>query len=178
MVWLFTGQYHKEDKQTLELCVEPKEKGVTTTCFRARVIQAQANQVILNIQWISDTGEFWVEGLLYRKIMGENRRADLAAELVGRWQPFPLDYHTRIAQQHGSEGSPDEVYLFTANGELWTGGRRISTYRIEDNLLRVPDYFGDFGERFQIDFLGDWMALVGQINRPAIILSLKRVPEP
>lgn len=170
------GQYHREDEHTLALCVEPKERGSASPCFRVRVMQSQADQVVLAVQLNTPAGEQWVEGLLYRKIMGENRRSDLASEIVGRWQPFPLDHHTRIAQSRGGKSSPDEVYLFTASGELWAGGRRIATYRVEDGTLRVPDYYGDFGERFQVDRLGDWMALVGQINKPAMILSLRRVP--
>lgn len=170
------GHYRLEDEQTLVLCVEPQEKGAASTCFRARVAQVQDDRVILDLQLRTIQGEQWVEGLVYRKVLGDTRRADFAAELVGRWQSFPLDHHTRIAQQRNGESSPDEVYLFTAGGELWAGGRRISSYRIEDGMVRVPDYFGDFGERFRVDRLGDWMALVGQINKPAIILSLKRVP--
>ncbi|MCX8061386.1 MAG: tetratricopeptide repeat protein [Anaerolineales bacterium] len=170
------GQYRYEDDQTLALCVEPKESGAASTCFRVRVVQYQPDQVVLNVQLNTFAGEQWVEGLIYRKIIGENRRYDLTSEIVGRWQPFPLDHHTRIAQQRGGESSPDDVYLFTASGELWAGGRKISSYRVEDGMVRVPDYFGDFGERFQVDRLGDWMALVGQINKPALILSLKRVP--
>lgn len=170
------GQYRLEDQQTLSLCVDSKDEGTPSTCFRVQVVSSQANQVILNLQLNTLQGEQWVEGLIYRKVLGDTHQADLAADLVGRWQPFPLDHHTRIAQGRGSEGSPDEVYLFTASGELWAGGRKLSSYRVEGDTVRVPDYFGDFGERFQVDRLGDWMVLVGQFNKPAIILSLRRVP--
>ena len=169
------GHYHLEDRQTLSLCVEPRDKETSSSCFRVRVIQSQAEQVLLDLQLNTAQGEQWVEGLMYRRVLGDTRRGDLAADLVGRWQPFPLDHYTRIAQSRGGEASPDEVYLFTASGELWAGGRKISTYRVEDGMLRVPDYFGDFGERFQVDRLGDWMALSGQINKPAIVLTLRRV---
>jgi hypothetical protein len=169
------GHYHLEDRQTLSLCVEPRDKETSSSCFRVRVIQSQAEQVLLDLQLNTAQGEQWVEGLMYRRVLGDTRRGDLAADLVGRWQPFPLDHYTRIAQSQGGEASPDEVYLFTASGELWAGGRKISTYRVEDGMLRVPDYFGDFGERFQVDRLGDWMALSGQINKPAIVLTLRRV---
>lgn len=170
------GHYHLVDQQTLSLCVEPKDKETPSSCFRVRVVQNQAEQVLLDLQLNPAQGEQWVEGLVYRRVLGDTRRADLAADLVGRWQPFPLDHYTRIAQSRSGEASPDEVYLFTASGELWAGGRKISTYRVEDDMLRVPDYFGDFGERFQVDRLGDWMALSGQINKPAIVLTLRRVP--
>lgn len=170
------GHYNLEDRQTLSLCVEPKDKGTPSSCFRVRVVQSQAEQVLLDLQLNTAQGEQWVEGLVYRRVLGDSRRGDLAADLVGRWQPFPLDHYTRIAQSRGGEASPDEVYLFTASGELWAGGRKISTYRVEDDTLRVPDYFGDFGERFQVDRLRDWMALSGQINKPAIVLTLRRVP--
>ncbi len=170
------GQYRQADAQTLSLCVDPKEEGAQPTCFQVRITQAQADQVTLAVQWKTAAEERWVEGLIYRKILGDTRRADLASELIGRWQSFPLDHHTRIAQQIGGEALPDDVYLFTASGEFWAGGRKLSSYRVEDGQLRVPDYYGDFGERFQVDRLGDWMALVGQINKPPIILALKRVP--
>ncbi len=170
------GQYLLEDEQTLSLCVQPREKGASATCFWVRVSAAEADQVTLDVQIKSPQGERWVEGLVYRKILGDRRRPDLASDLVGRWQPFPLDHHTRIAQVRSGEGSVDDVYLFTASGELWAGGRRLSSYRVEENTIRVPEYYGEIGERFQVDRLGDWMALVGQINKPPLILSLKRVP--
>lgn len=170
------GHYHLEDRQTLALCVESKDKGTSSPCFRMKVVQSRAEQVLVDLELNTTQGVQWVEGLVYRRVLGDTRRGDLAADLVGRWQPFPLDYSTRIAQSRGGAASPDEVYLFTASGELWAGGRKISPYRVEDDMLRVPDYFGDFGERFQVDCLGDWMALSGQINQPAIVLSLRRVP--
>lgn len=170
------GKYRVKDNQTLTLCAESRDGGPSLPCFDVRVTASQNDQVVLDIQMNTSTGEHWVENLLYRKIMDDRRGADLASDLVGRWQSFPLDHHTRVAQGRGSEGSVDEVYLFTASGELWAGGRMISSYRIEEDTLRIPDYFGDFGERFQVDRLGDWMVLVGQINKPEIILSLKRLP--
>ncbi|RCK73470.1 MAG: hypothetical protein ANABAC_3079 [Anaerolineae bacterium] len=170
------GKYHLEDQQTLSLCVDSKEKGTPSTCFRVRVVQSQSDQIVLDIELNSAQGKQWIQGLVYRKVFEDTRRGDLAVDLVGRWQPFPLDHHTRIAQRRSNESSPDDVYLFTASGELWAGGRKISTYRVEDDTIRVPDYFGDFGERFQVDRLGDWMALIGQINQPSIVLSLRRVP--
>lgn len=170
------GYYHLEDRQTLSLCVEPKDKGTPSPCLRVKVVQSQAEQALVDLELNTAQGAQWVEGLVYRRVLGDTRRGDLAADLVGRWQPFPLDYSTRIAQRRGGVASPDEVYLFTASGELWAGGRKISTYRVEDDVIRVPDYFGDFGERFQVDRLGDWMALSGQINQPAIVLALRRVP--
>lgn len=170
------GHYHLEDRQTLSLCFEPKDKGTPSPCLRVKVVQSQAEQVLVDLELNTTQGVQWVEGLVYRRVLGDTRCDDLNADLVGRWQPFPLDYSTRIAQSRGGAALPEEVYLFTASGELWAGGRKISPYRVEDDMLRVPGYFGDFGERFQVDCLGDWMALSGQINQPAIVLSLRRVP--
>jgi hypothetical protein len=172
----FRGKYRIKDERTLTMCGEARKEGVSGSCFELHVSHSQSDQVIVDLQVNTSGGKQWVKGLLYRRIIGDKRAADLASDLVGRWQSFPLDYQTRIAQGRGNAASPDEVYLFTASGELWAGGRRISSYRIEDGMVRVPEYFGDFGERFQVDRLGDWMVLVGQINQPPMILSLRRLP--
>lgn len=167
------GVYRMVDEQTIECCTRG-ERATSSPCFYLSVVEYSPEAVRLNLRLAVDGRT--VENLPYRKIFGNTSRGDLAQDIVGRWQSFPSDPQTRLAQAGASQGTPEEAYIFTAAGEIWAGGRLISTYRIEEGQLRVPDYFGPFGERFTVDSLGDWMILVGQINKPGILIALKRMP--
>jgi hypothetical protein len=167
------GVYRMVDEQTIECCTRG-ERATSSPCFYLSVVEYSPEAVRLNLRLA--VNERTVENLPYRKIVGNTSRGDVAQDIVGRWQSFPSDPQTRLAQAGASQGTPEEAYIFTAAGEIWAGGRLISTYRIEEGQLRVPDYFGPFGERFAVDSLGDWMILVGQINKPGILIALIRMP--
>lgn len=167
------GEYQTLDESTLKLCTRG-ERATSSPCFLLMVTQSSPNQVVLSLE-LTQSGKR-VDNLPYQKVMNDTSSGDLRLDVIGRWQLFPSDPQTRLALGGKDSAAPEEAYVFTAAGELWAGGRMISTYRIEDGQLRVPDYFGPFGERFEVDSLGEWMILAGQINKPGILIALKRMP--